>query len=141
MDEEYEQKFSQEQLTAKLAAIFAGLTIFISCLGLFGLATYMAETRIREIGIRKVLGASVSSITMLLSKDFLKLVLTAILIGSPIAYWAMNDWLGRYNYHINIGWGVFLIAGVSSIVIALLSVGYQSIRAAVANPVKSLRTE
>ncbi|MFI5153897.1 MAG: ABC transporter permease [Chitinophagales bacterium] len=141
MDEDYEQKFSQEQLTGKLAALFAGLTIFISCLGLFGLATYMAETRIREIGIRKVLGASVSSITVLLSKDFLKLVITAILIGSPIAYWAMNDWLGRYNYHINIGWGVFLIAGVSSIMIALLSVGYQSIRAAVANPVNSLRTE
>ena len=141
MDEDYGLKFSQEQLTATLAALFAGLTIFISCLGLFGLATYMAETRIREIGIRKVLGASVSNIAFLLSKDFLKLVLTGILIGSPIAWWAMNNWLGKYNYHIQIGWLVFIVAGTAAILIALLSVGYQSIRAANANPVKSLRTE
>jgi ABC-type antimicrobial peptide transport system permease subunit len=141
MDDEYARKFSQEQLTGKLAAVFAALTIFISCLGMFGLATYMAETRIREIGIRKVLGASVANITAMLSVDFVKLVLTAILIGAPIAYWAMKDWLDKYNYHIQIGWGVFLIAGAAAIMIALISVGYQSIRAAVANPVKSLRAE
>ena len=140
-DESYAQKFQEEKRIGTLAALFAGLTIFISCLGLFGLATYMAENRIKEIGVRKVLGASVMSITSLLSKDFLKLVIISLLIASPIAWWAMHAWLKNYAYHIPVEWWVFVLAGALSIVIALLTVSYQSIRAAIANPAKSLRTE
>jgi ABC-type antimicrobial peptide transport system permease subunit len=141
IDEEYAKKFNDEKRTATLAALFAGLTIFISCLGLFGLAAYMAENRIKEIGVRKVLGASVASITTLLSKDFLKLVLVALLIAAPVAWWAMNKWLQNYEYRIPISGWVFVAAGVLSVLIALLTVGYQAIKAATANPVKSLRSE
>ncbi|HNP22263.1 MAG TPA: ABC transporter permease [Panacibacter sp.] len=141
IDEEYEQKFQSETRIAVLASLFAGLTIFISCLGLFGLATYMAENRIKEIGVRKVLGASVTGITALLSKDFLKLVFLSFLIATPIAWWAMNTWLANYPYHVSIQWWVFAITAFVSILIALISVAYQAVRAAVANPVKSLRTE
>ena len=141
VDEEYANKFQDERRTAVLAAFFSGLTIFISCLGLFGLATYMAETRIKEIGVRKVLGASVSSITFLISKDFLRLVLIAFLIAAPVAWWSMFSWLKNYPYRITIQWWVFLIAGGLSFLIALLTISYQAIRAAVANPVKSLRSE
>ena len=141
MDEDYARKFSDENLTRKLATLFAGLTIFISCLGLFGLATYMAEARIKEIGVRKVLGASVSNITLLLSKDFMKLVMIAILIASPFAYWAMNQWLQGYIYRISISASVFIYAGSIALGIAIISVGYQAIKASMANPVKSLRTE
>ncbi len=141
VDEEYAQKFDNEKRTATLAALFAGLTIFISCLGLFGLVTYMAENRVKEIGIRKVLGASVSGITALLSKDFLKLVVVAILVASPVAWWAMSKWLQNYPYRVEIRWWVFLLAGFLSVAIALLTVGYQAIKAALANPVKNLRTE
>ena len=140
-DEEYAQKFSDEQLTGTLASLFAVLTIFISCLGLFGLATYMAENRIKEIGVRKVLGASVQSIATLLSKDFIKLVIISIVIASPIAWWAMDKWLAGYIYHINISWLIFIEAGLLAIIIALLTVSFQAIKAAIANPVKSLRTE
>ena len=140
-DESYANKFKEQQRTGTLAALFAGLTIFISCLGLFGLATYMAENRIKEIGVRKVLGASVFSITSLLSKDFLKLVIVSLLIASPVAWWAMDKWLQNYTYHINIEWWVFAGAGLLSVLIALATVSYQSIKAAIANPVKSLRTE
>lgn len=141
VDESYALKFADEQRTGTLAALFAGLTIFISCLGLFGLATYMAENRIKEIGVRKVLGASVINITSLLSKDFLKLVVISLVIASPIAWWAMSSWLKNYAYRINIEWWVFVLAGLLSVGIALLTVSYQSIKAAVANPAKSLRTE
>lgn len=141
VDDEYALKFKDEKRIGTLAGLFAGLTILISCLGLFGLATYMAENRIKEIGVRKVLGASVTSITTLLSKDFLKLVIVSFLIASPIAYWAMYQWLQSYNYRIGIQWWVFALAAVLSIVIAILTVSYQAIKAAVANPVKSLRTE
>jgi ABC-type antimicrobial peptide transport system permease subunit len=141
MDEDYARKFTDEQLTRKLATLFAGLTIFISCLGLFGLATYMAEARVKEIGVRKVLGASISNITLMLSKDFLKLVWIAILIASPFAYWAMSQWLKGYNYRINITATVFIYAGLIAMGIALLSVSYQAIKASLANPVKSLRNE
>ncbi|MDB5229862.1 MAG: FtsX-like permease family protein [Chitinophagaceae bacterium] len=141
VDEEYAKKFSDEKRTGTLAGLFAGLTIFISCLGLFGLATYMAENRIKEIGVRKVLGASVTNITTLLSKDFLKLVIISFIIASPIAWWAMNKWLQGYNYRINIQWWVLALAGLLSVMIAIVTVSYQAIRAAVANPVKSLRTE
>ncbi len=140
-DESYAQKFREEKRTGTLAALFAGLTIFISCLGLFGLATYMAENRIKEIGVRKVLGASVMSITGLLSKDFLMLVIFSLIIATPIAWWAMYAWLKTYTYHIDVEWWVFVLAGLLSITIALLTVSYQSIRAAIANPAKSLRTE
>jgi putative ABC transport system permease protein len=115
--------------------------IFIACLGLFGLATFTVESRTKEIGIRKVLGASVSSITALLSKDFLKLVLVSVLIASPIAYYFMDKWLQDFAYRVDISWWIFALAGIVAIVIALLTVGYQSIKAALANPVKSLRTE
>ncbi|MEP6748020.1 MAG: ABC transporter permease [Bacteroidota bacterium] len=140
-DESYARKFKDQQRTGTLATLFATLTIFISCLGLFGLATYMAENRIKEIGVRKVLGASVFSITSLLSKDFLILVITSLVIASPVAWWAMHKWLANYSYHIDIEWWVFAGAGILSVIIALATVSYQSIKAAVANPVKSLRTE
>ena len=140
-DESYAVKFRDEQRIGTLAALFAGLTILISCLGLFGLATYMAENRIKEVGVRKVLGASVLTITALLSKDFLKLVVISLVIASPVAWWAMSMWLEKYTYRVNIGWWVFALAGLLSVAIALITVSYQSIKAAIANPVKSLRTE
>ncbi len=141
IDEEYARKFENEKRTGTLAALFACLTIFISCLGLFGLATYMAENRIKEIGIRKVLGASVAGVTALLSKDFLKLVFISLLIAVPLSWWAMTKWLEDYTYRVSIEWWVFALAGILSILIALLTVSYESIKAAIANPVKSLRSE
>ena len=141
VDVEYAKKFNDEKRTATLSALFAGLTIFISCLGLFGLATYMAETRIKEIGIRKVLGASVAGISSLLSRDFLMLVVISLLIASPVAWWGMHSWLKDFEYRVTIQWWVFALAGILSIVIALLTVSFQAIKAAIANPVKSLRTE
>lgn len=141
IDEEYAKKFDESQRTAMLATLFAALTIFISCLGLFGLATYMAENRIKEIGVRKVLGASITNITTLLSKDFLKLVIVSIVIASPVAWWVMNKWLESYPYRINIKWWVFAIAGLLSTIIAIVTVSFQAIKAAIANPVKSLRSE
>jgi putative ABC transport system permease protein len=141
IDEEYAAKFKSEQRTGQLAGLFAGLTIFISCLGLFGLAAYMAESHIKEIGVRKVLGASVSSVVTLLSKDFVALVAIAFLFASPVAWWFMHNWLQNYPYHVTIGWWVFVFAAALSILIALLTVSYHAIRAARANPVKSLRTE
>ena len=140
-DKEYAIKFADEQRAGTLAALFAGLTIFISCLGLFGLATYMAENRIKEIGIRKVLGASVTNIAGLLSKEFLKLVAISFVIASPIAWIIMNKWLLNYTYRIRIEWWVFLLAGSLSIIIAVATVSFQAIKAALSNPVKSLRTE
>lgn len=141
IDQEYATKFTDEQLTGKLASLFAALTIFISCLGLFGLATYMAENRVKEIGVRKILGASVTNIAALLSKDFIKLVIIAIVLASPVAWWATSRWLQEYHYRINISWWVFALAGAAAIVIALVTVSFQALKAAVANPVKSLRTE
>jgi ABC-type antimicrobial peptide transport system permease subunit len=141
VDQEYAQKFEDEERTGTLAALFAGLTIFISCLGLFGLATYIAENRIKEIGVRKVLGASVVSLTTLLSKDFLKLVLISFVIAAGIAWYAMDSWLEQYPYHVSIQWWVFALSGFIAVLITLLTVSYQAIRAALMNPVKSLRTE
>jgi ABC-type antimicrobial peptide transport system permease subunit len=141
VDEAYAQKFEQEKRTGTLAGLFAGLTIFISCLGLFGLATYMAENRIKEIGVRKVLGASVAGITALLSKDFLKLVIISFIIASPIAWFAMDKWLQTYNYRVHIEWWVFAMTAIVSIIIAIITVSYQAIKAAITNPVKSLRSE
>lgn len=141
VDAEYAKKFDNEKIQGTLAALFAGLTIFISCLGLFGLATYMAENRIKEIGVRKVMGASVANITTLLSKDFAKLVIISFFLAAPVAWWGMHQWLEGYTYRVGIAWWVFAMAGFLSVTIALLTVSYQSIRAAMANPVKSLRTE
>ncbi|SEW49997.1 ABC transporter permease [Chitinophaga arvensicola] len=141
VDEAYAQKFDNEQRQGILAALFAGLTIFISCLGLFGLATYMAENRVKEIGVRKVLGASVASITTLLSKDFVKLVLISFIIAAPLSYWSMYKWLQDYQYRVNIHWWVFALACFLAVAIAVLTVSYQAIKAALMNPVTSLRKE
>jgi len=140
-DEYYNSKFKSEQQQGILGLLFSGLTIFISCLGLFGLASYMAESRTREIGIRKVLGASVASVTLLMAKDFIGLVLIAVIIATPIAWYAMHSWLGGFKYRIQIGVWVFLMAAALSILIAVVSVAYQSIMAALVNPVRSLRRE
>ncbi|MBU7576981.1 MAG: ABC transporter permease [Flavihumibacter sp.] len=141
VDQAYASKFEEEKKMGSLAALFAGLTIFISCMGLFGLATYMAATRFKEIGIRKVLGASVASITSLLSKDFLKLVLIAFIVASPIAWILMNQWLKGYAYKTSIDVWVFVATGFLSLTIALLTTSIQAIKAAVSNPVKSLKSE
>jgi len=140
-DHEYDLKFQGEKQTATLAGLFAGLTILISCLGLLGLATFVAEARIKEIGVRKVLGASVRGIVALLSKDFLKLVLISFLIASPVAWIVMHNWLASYTYRVDISLWVFVIAGLLSATIAFMTVSFQAIKAAIANPVKSLRTE
>jgi hypothetical protein len=141
VDQEYARKFSNEQRTRTMAGLFAALAIFISCLGLFGLSAYVAESRIKEIGVRKVLGASVAGIAQLLSMDFVRLVVVAILIATPVAWWAMSKWLIGFTYHISIGWSVFVVAGVLAVAIALATVSFQAVRAALANPVKSLRSE
>jgi len=140
-DEEYAKKFDDEQRLGTLAALFAGLTIFISCLGLFGLAAYMAENRVKEIGVRKVLGASVVGIATLLSKELIALVVISFAIASPIAYWGMHKWLMNYSYRVGISWWIFAWAGVLSVMIALATVSYQSVKAALMNPMKNLRTE
>ncbi|MEJ7586256.1 MAG: ABC transporter permease [Ferruginibacter sp.] len=140
-DQEYAKLYNNEKVVSKMANYFAFLAIFISCLGLFGLATFMAEQRNKEIGVRKVLGASVSGILRQLSSDFLKPVAIALVIAFPVAWYVMNLWLQGFVYSIGIKWWVFAIAGVLTISIALLTVSYQSIKAALANPVKSLRTE
>jgi len=141
LDESYRIKFQQEQHIGQLVAVFAGLSIFICCLGLFALAACMAEGRTKEIGIRKVLGASVIRITTLLTKDFLVLVLIAFAIASPLAWWLMSKWLQEYPYHTDLNWWIFGLTGLASVVIAFSTVSSQAIRAAVANPVKSLKTE
>jgi ABC-type antimicrobial peptide transport system permease subunit len=140
-DEDYMQKFNDTKRTATLVSVFTLLTIFISCLGLFGLATYMAEMRVKEIGIRKVLGASVIRITTLIAKDFLALVIIAIVIGAPLAWYFMSTWLHEFAYRITLSWSVFVIAGALCLLLAIVTVGYQAIKAALADPVKSLRNE
>jgi putative ABC transport system permease protein len=140
-DEEYQKLYSSEQVVGQLSNYFAFLAIFISCLGLLGLVIFTAQQRTKEFGIRKVLGVSAASLFGLLSKDFLLLVFVAMLIASPIAWYVMNKWLQDYEYRVNISWWMFVIAGVIAILIALISVSFQAIKAAVANPVKSLRTE
>jgi hypothetical protein len=140
-DEEYAKLFKSETVVSKLANIFAFLAIFISCLGLFGLAAFTAEQRTKEIGVRKVLGASSTNIVKLLSANFLRPIVLACLIAFPLAWYAMNNWLQQYAYKIVIEWWVFALAGLITGCVALLTVSYQSIKAAIANPVKSLRTE
>jgi putative ABC transport system permease protein len=141
MDDDFDNLYKGERKIAELITIFTSMSILISCLGLFGLATFMAEQRTKEIGIRKVLGASVTGITTLLSKDFLKLVLVAVAIATPVAYYVTNQWLQGFAYRISLEWWVFACAGLLAIGIALVTVSFQAIRAAVANPVKSLRSE
>jgi putative ABC transport system permease protein len=141
LDDSFNEMYSNEQRVGKLAISFAVLAIFIACLGLFGLATYMAEQRTKEIGIRKVLGASVGNVVSMLSKDFIVLVLIASVIAFPFAWWAMHNWLQDFAYRITIGWWIFLAAGTIAFLIAFITVSSQAIKAALANPVKSLRTE
>lgn len=140
-DDEIANRYKAEHTVSKLSRYFAFLAIFISCLGLFGLVTFTAEQRIKEIGIRKVLGASVPGIVQMLSKDFLKLVILSAVIAFPVAWWAMNKWLEDFAYRVSIGWWVFLVAGIVALLIALFTVSFQAIKAAIANPVRSLRTE
>ena len=140
-DETFTNFYKKEQKFAQILNTATGIAIFISCMGLFGLVAFTTQRRTKEIGIRKVLGASVTQIVNLLSKDFLKLVILGIVIASPIAYWAMNKWLQDFAYRVEISWWIFALAGIVAIIIALLTVSYQSIKAALANPVKSLRTE
>jgi putative ABC transport system permease protein len=141
MDDLYNKTYSSEQKTGSILNMFSILTIFVACLGLFGLATYTAEQRTKEIGIRKVLGASIMQVTQMLSKEFLKLVLIASLIAFPVAWWAMNGWLQSFAYRIDISWWVFAFAALAALLIALLTVSFQAIKAAIANPVNSLRSE
>ncbi len=141
VDQQFDQLFKTETLIGKLSGVFSALAIIISCLGLFGLAAYTAERRTKEIGIRKVLGATTAALAGLLSKDFLQLVGISCLVAFPVAWWTMHNWLQNYQYRIEISWWIFLIAGLLAIFIALLTVSFQAIKAAIANPVKSLRTE
>ena len=141
VDVEYERKFSQEEKVGSLAGFFAVLAVFISCLGLFGLASYVAEQRTKEIGIRKVLGASVLNVWKMLSKDFVVLVIIACLISIPLSFFFMQDWLQNFEYRTPISWNIFATVGVGAISITLLTVSFQAVRAAIANPVKSLRSE
>lgn len=141
MDDEFAQMYKSDIKTSRLVGIFSGIAIFLCSLGLLGLVSFMAEQKIKEIGIRKVLGASVAGIAMLLSKNFIKMVLIAVVIASPIAWWAMNKWLEEFVYRIHITWWMFVTAGTLALIIAMATVSFQAIRAATANPVKSLRTE
>ena len=140
-DTTYAQKFADEERTGKLAGFFTFLAIFISCMGLFGMASFMAEQRTKEIGVRKVLGASVANLWGLMSKEFVVLVFISLVIATPIAHYFMSGWLLRYKYHADLSWWIFAATAVSAMLITLLTVSYQSIKAAMANPVKSLRSE
>ncbi len=141
MDENFGEMYKAEDKLSTLLWVFTIMAIVVGCMGLFGLAAFSAEQRTKEIGIRKVLGASVMSIVAMLSKNFLRPVLIASLIAFPIAWWLMSKWLEDFPYRVNISWWVFGIAAIAALVIALITVSFQSIKAATSNPVKSLRTE
>jgi putative ABC transport system permease protein len=141
LDEKFNGQYANDQLFGKVFSLFAGFAIFIACLGLLGLSLFATAQRTKEIGVRKVLGASISNILVLLSKDFIKLVLIASVIAFPVAWWIMHKWLQDFAYRINISWWIFLGAALLSIIIALGTISFQAFRAAVANPVRSLRTE
>jgi ABC-type antimicrobial peptide transport system permease subunit len=140
-DTEYGLKFAAEERIGKLASVFATLAIFISCLGLFGLASFVAEKRTKEIGVRKVLGASVYNLWKMLSKDFVILVIISCLIAIPIAWYYLNQWLMKYEYRTEISWWIFPVVIGGTLLITIITVSLQAIKAAVANPVKSLRSE
>ena len=141
MDADFDAAYRSEQRIGTIFISFTALAIAIACLGLFGLAAYAAEQRNKEIGIRKVLGASISTIVSMLSMDFIKLVFISIIIASPVAWWAMNKWLQGFAYRENIQWWIIASAGIVAILIAFVTISFQSIRAAIANPVDSLRSE
>jgi putative ABC transport system permease protein len=141
LDENFENLYRSEQRSGKLVSIFAIIAIFISCLGLLGLAAYTAQVRTREIGVRKVLGSSVNGIIRLLASDFIRLVFIGIILATPVSWYLMNNWLNDFAYKMNLSWTIFVIAGIFAILIALLTISFQSVKAALANPVKSLRTE
>jgi len=141
LDDKIESFYKEENRLSYLYRIFAAIAIFLSCLGLYGLASFMAVQRIKEVGIRKVLGASVSNVIYLFSKEFIILIAIAFVIASPIAWYFMDDWLRDYPYRINLSWWIFLAGGIGAIIIALITVSFQAIKAAIANPVRSLRTE
>jgi putative ABC transport system permease protein len=141
VDEEYQKMYNSEMTTARLSVLFAGLAIGISCMGLLGLVLFAAEQRTKEIGIRKVLGATLGQILGLFSADFFKLVLLAFLIAGPLSWYAMHSWLGNFAYRIDLSWWIFVLAGVGIAGMALLTVSYQAVKAALANPIKSLRSE
>lgn len=141
LDQDFQRNYEKERRTSQIVLYFTVIAVLIACLGLFGLATFSAERRTKEIGIRKVLGASVTSITTLLSKDFLKLILISNAIAFPIAWWAMQQWLAGFEYHIQMQWWIFVLAGILAIAVALLTISFQSIKAALMNPVKSLKSE
>jgi len=140
-DEQYSKKFSDEERIGNLSTFFAILAVFISCLGLFGLASFVAEQRTKEIGVRKVLGASIFNLWQMLSKDFVTLVIISCLIAIPVAWYFLHQWLQRYTYRTDISWWIFIIAAVGALLITMATVSFQAIKAAMANPVKSLRTE
>jgi len=141
IDEAIALFYETEQKTSKLVRAAMIVTIFISCMGLYGLSAFMAEQRTREIGVRKVLGASVFNVVYLLSTGFTKLILIAIAIAIPIAWFATDKWLSSFAYRINVGWSIFLIASLGALAIAWITVGYESVKAAIVNPIKSLRPE
>jgi ABC-type antimicrobial peptide transport system permease subunit len=141
LDDKIESFYKEEGQLSNLYKIFAVIAIFLSCLGLYGLASFMAVQRIKEVGIRKVLGASASSIIYLFSKEFILLISIAFVIAAPIAWYYMNNWLQDYVFRIDISWWIFIAGGIISVIIALLSISFQAIKAAIANPVKNLRTE
>jgi putative ABC transport system permease protein len=141
LDETFNKQYENEQLFKKAFGIFAGLAIFVACLGLLGLTMFATIQRTKEIGVRKVLGASVSNIVLLLSKSFLKLILLSAIVAFPLAWWAMDTWLQDFAFRVHMGWWIFILAGASALLIALTTISFQAIKAAIANPIKSLRTE
>ena len=141
LDDDFDTLYKSDQRTGQLFNVFALVAVVISCLGLFGLATYTAQVKTKEMGIRKTLGATVLHLTSLLAKEFVQLVLLAFVIASPIAWFSMHYWLQNYSYRIGIGWWIFALAGGMALAIALLTVGYQALRTARVNPVKSLKSE
>ena len=141
VDDEFQKKFTLENQVGKLAAVFAVLAVFISCLGLFGLVTFMAEQRVKEIGVRKVLGASVLNVWRLLSTDFVKLVIVSFIIATPVAYYFLENWLSKYNYRTDLPWWIFAACGTAGLVVTILTISFQAVKAATANPVKSLRSD
>jgi putative ABC transport system permease protein len=141
LDEQLNNFYKSDNRLLNVLSIFGGIAICIACMGLFGLSMYTARQRTKEIGIRKVLGASIPGVAALLSKDFIKLVFLAAIIAFPIAWWLMNKWLEDFAYRVHISWWVFVVAGIAALLIALITISFQAIRTAIANPVKSLRTE
>ena len=141
LDESFEQMHIADKKMGEIFTVFSILAIFVACLGLFGLAAFTAEQKTKEIGVRKVLGASVSNIYLLLSREFLKWVVLGNIMAWPIAFYAMHKWLQNFVYRVNIGWEIFLLSAVAALIISVLTVSFQSIKAAVANPVDSLRYE